>query len=98
MFFKHIQHIATEALKYFFNFDEQSCKHMFATLGFFPFLVQLLFGALIREFHYGLLTVKEDGQGIIAAIKTYKERWENSETWEQFLNYTHNLKELISRH
>ena len=64
---KHIEHLAIESLKYFFNLDHALCNHLFLTILVAVSIFKLTIDNVGRIFHNGLLTVRED----LNTIKTY---------------------------
>ena len=70
---KHLEHLTIESLKFFFNLDHTFCSHLFITLLVLTGMFKVVYEHTIQFFHDGVLTVKNDLQGIKSQIESYKE-------------------------
>jgi hypothetical protein len=97
MLLKHLQNLTVGTLKYFFDFDTHTCRQVFAVVPVLLLTVVFIYRQTLQELYDGLLTVKEDAIYIQLQAKSLKDHFENSSTYEQFINYSRSIKDHLSR-
>ncbi len=70
MYKRHIVHLLSVSMKYFFDFDDAFFSHFFIIAVIATGLVKLLCSRVTTEFLDGLLTLKDD----VATINYYSRR------------------------
>ena len=88
---KHIAHLATESLKFFFNIDHSICHHWMITMLLIVSIAKIFFFTLADIFHDGILTVKYDMYILKIKFAVLKERIEKSEEYQTFFKNIHQL-------
>ncbi|MCW3122045.1 MAG: hypothetical protein JWQ38_1537 [Flavipsychrobacter sp.] len=97
MYKKHLGHLLTVSLKYFFDFDFSYFHNAYLMVLMLPFVIKLAIEIVGTNLHEGLITVKEDVYTIKNGLITYKQNWDNSELRDNMMSnlrtIRNNLKE-----
>jgi len=89
---KHIAHLATESLKFFFNVDHSICHHWMVTMAVLFGIARIFMGSIINIFHDGVLTVQYDMYLLKTEFAGLKERIEKSGEYQNFMK---NINQLV---
>ena len=91
---KHIAHLATESLKFFFNIDHSICHHWMLTMFLLFGIARIFLRNIIDLFHDGILTVRYDLYTLKTKVAELKEQFEKS---EQLENSVKRINDLIGQ-
>ncbi len=99
---KHIAHLATESLKFFFNIDHSICHHWMVTMVILLSIAKVVMNNILKvtvgnvgdAFRDGVHTVRYDLYVLKTNATGAKGRIEKS---EQYQNFTKNIHQMVSK-